>query len=65
MILWAQAALVAYGLVPNNLKFAAIFMNGLPLGMVWGMVVGYLEGRRTSEMLRMARGMPSPISPMT
>src|SRR5262249_25364721 len=29
----------------------AIFLNGLPLGMVWGLVVSYLEGRRTSEIL--------------
>ena len=25
--------------------------NGMPLGMVWGTVVLYLEGRRTSELL--------------
>src|SRR5438105_314508 len=51
LIAWAQLALVAYGLVPNNLKVIAIFLNGLPLGMVWGLVVWYLEGRRTSELL--------------
>jgi len=51
LIGWAELALVAYGLVPNNLKVAAIFFNGLPLGMVWGLVVWYLEGRGTSELL--------------
>jgi len=51
LILWGEAALVLYGIVPNNLKVVAIFLNGLPLGMVWGMVVWYLEGRRTSELL--------------
>ena len=51
LILWAELALLAYGLVPNNLKTVAIFLNGLPLGMVWGLVVWYLEGRRTSELL--------------
>src|SRR6266540_2835207 len=51
LIVWAELALVAYGLVPNNLKVIAIFFNGLPLGMVWGLVVWYLEGRRTSELL--------------
>lgn len=51
LIVWAQAALVLYGIVPNNLKVLAIFFNGLPLGMVWGLVVWYLEGRRTSELL--------------
>jgi len=51
LIFWAELALIVYGLVPNNLKAVAIFFNGLPLGMVWGLVVWYLEGRRTSELL--------------
>lgn len=51
LILASHAALVMFAIVPNELKLIAIFLNGLPLGMVWGMVVGYLEGRRTSELL--------------
>jgi len=51
LIAWAQTALVGFGLAPDNFKVVAIFLNGLALGMVWGMVVGYLEGRRTSELL--------------
>jgi hypothetical protein len=51
LILWAELALVAYGLVPNGWKIVPIFLNGLPLGMVWGLVVWYLEGRRTSDVL--------------
>lgn len=35
--------------MPYNLIF--LFLNGLPLGMVWGMVFGYLEGRRFTEVL--------------
>jgi len=51
LIIWAELALVLYGILPNNYKVIAIFLNGLPLGMVWGLVVWYLEGRRTSELL--------------
>src|SRR5256885_891588 len=51
LIVWAELALIAYGLVPDDFKVVAIFFNGLPLGMVWGLVVWYLEGRRTSEFL--------------
>ena len=40
-----------FAVLPNNLKVVAILLNGLPPGMVWGLVVWYLEGRRTSEML--------------
>lgn len=51
LILWAQAALVGFALLPVDLKFIALFLNGLSLGMVWGLVVWYLEGRQTSELL--------------
>ncbi len=51
LILAAELSLVLYGVVPNQWKWLAIFLNGLPLGMVWGLVVWYLEGRRLSEIL--------------
>lgn len=51
MILAALTALFAFAVLPPSLKVMAIFFNGLPLGMVWGLVVWYLEGRKTSEML--------------
>lgn len=51
LVLCAEGALVLFALAPPPLKVAAIFFNGLPLGMVWGLVVWYLEGRRTSELL--------------
>ncbi len=50
-ILAAEGALVLFAIVPPAWKVAAIFLNGLPLGMIWGLVVWYLEGRRTSELL--------------
>jgi phosphonate degradation associated HDIG domain protein len=51
LILCAQAALVLFAILPPDFKVLAIFLNGLPLGMVWGLVVWYLEGRMTSELL--------------
>jgi hypothetical protein len=51
LILVAQLALLLFAVLPNDYKVLAIFLNGLPLGMVWGLVVWYLEGRRTSELL--------------
>lgn len=44
-------ALVLFAIVPTPLKIVAMFLNGLPLGMIWGLVFGYMEGRRTSEVL--------------
>ncbi len=51
MIFAAQLSLLLFAILPDSLKAAAIFLNGLSLGMVWGLVVWYLEGRRVSEML--------------
>jgi len=47
----AELALLLFAILPAEGQVLAIFLNGLPLGMVWGMVVRYLEGRRTSELL--------------
>jgi hypothetical protein len=44
-------ALLLFAVVPPNWKVAALFLNGLPLGMIWGLVFGYVEGRRTSEVV--------------
>src|SRR5215469_10740626 len=42
-------ALVAFALLPAPWNVIALFVNGLPLGMIWGLVYGYMEGRRVSE----------------
>jgi Family of unknown function (DUF5690) len=51
LILLAWAALVLFALLPAPWNVAAMFLNGLPLGMIWGLVFGFMEGRRTSEVL--------------
>jgi len=40
-----------FAIVPAPYNIVFLFTNGLPLGMVWGMVFGYLEGRRMTEVL--------------
>lgn len=50
-IFLAEIGLLLFAVVPGNYKIAAIFLNGFPLGMIWGLVVSFLEGRRTSELL--------------
>jgi hypothetical protein len=51
LILLAGVALVLFALIPAPWNVAAMFLNGLPLGMIWGLVFGFMEGRRTSEVL--------------
>jgi hypothetical protein len=40
-----------FAIVPPPYNLIFLFTNGFPLGMVWGMVFGYLEGRRMTEVL--------------
>jgi hypothetical protein len=51
LILLSWVALLLFALLPAPWNVAAMFLNGLPLGMIWGLVFGYMEGRRTSEVL--------------
>ncbi len=47
----AEVALILFGLLPPPLSVGCLFLNGLPLGMVFGLVLGFLEGRRMTEAL--------------
>ncbi len=47
----AFLALVGFAAVPRPWNIPFLFLNGLPLGMVWGLVFSYLEGRRYTEVL--------------
>lgn len=47
----AELMLVAFALVPTPWNIVCLFFNGLALGLIWGLVFGFLEGRRQSEIL--------------
>jgi hypothetical protein len=49
----AELALVGFGAVPLRLKPFCLFVNGLPLGLIWGIVFSFIEGRRSSDFLTM------------
>lgn len=51
MISIAGLSLLFFGLVPAPYNIIFLFTNGFPLGLVWGMVFGYLEGRRNTDAL--------------
>jgi hypothetical protein len=51
MVIVAGVSWLLFALVPAPYNMIFLFTNGLPLGMVWGMVFGYLEGRRMTEVL--------------
>ncbi len=45
LVFFAESALVLFGIVPRPWNAVCLFANGLPLGMVFGLVLGFLEGR--------------------
>lgn len=47
----AWLALLLFALTPHPYNFIWMFLNGLPLGMIWGIVFAFLEGRRNTELL--------------
>ena len=47
----AELALLGFALVPAPWNIVFLFLNGLPLGMVYGVVLSFLEGRRQTDAL--------------
>jgi len=47
----AEGALMGFAFTPAPWNAAWLFLNGLPLGMVWGLIFGFLEGRRVTEFM--------------
>lgn len=51
LVIIAWLALLGFALIPQPYNATFMLLNGLPLGMVWGIVFSYLEGRRVTEIL--------------
>ncbi len=51
LITIAELALFLFAITPAPWNFIWLFLNGLPLGMVFGLVLGFLEGRKVTEFL--------------
>ena len=47
----SEIALVGFGLTPFPYNVVFLFLNGLPLGLIFGIIFSFLEGRRFTEML--------------
>jgi hypothetical protein len=44
-------ALLGFALVPAPWGIAFLFLNGLPIGMIFGIVFRFLEGRKSTDLL--------------
>ncbi len=47
----AWLALLFFAIVPAPYNIIFLFINGFPLGLIWGLVFGYLEGRKSTEFM--------------
>ncbi len=54
LIAASEIALVGFAYLPLPLKVLMIFFNGLPLGMIFGLILSFLEGRKQTEALSAA-----------
>ena len=51
LIAAAEIALLLFAVTPPPWNWVWLFFNGLPLGMVFGLVLAFLEGRQVTEAL--------------
>ncbi|MEC7770964.1 MAG: DUF5690 family protein [Bacteroidota bacterium] len=51
LIVLAEISLLLFAWVPPPYNIPFMFLNGFPLGMIWGIVFSYIEGRRFTDIL--------------
>jgi hypothetical protein len=51
LIAFAATSLLLFAITPSPYNVVFLFLNGIPLGMVWGIVFSFLEGRKTTEFM--------------
>jgi hypothetical protein len=51
LIGFAWLMLLFFGLAPRPYNIVFLFLNGIPLGLIWGLVYSYIEGRRATEFM--------------
>jgi len=44
-------ALFLFAIIPAPWNIALMFINGFPLGMIWGIIFSYVEGRMTTDFI--------------
>ena len=51
LLLLSWFPLFLFPLIPAPLNIACLFLNGLPLGIIWGIVFSFAEGRRGTDFI--------------
>lgn len=50
-VIVAEASLIAFGMIAAPYNAFAMFLNGLSLGCMWGVIFSFIEGRRVTDIL--------------
>lgn len=58
----AELSLVFFGLLSAPYNIAAMFLNGLSLGCMWGIIFSFIEGRKMTDILASLLGVSMIIS---
>lgn len=58
----AELALVDFGLLEAPYNVAAMFVNGLSLGCMWGVIFSFIEGRKVTDILASLLGVSMVFS---
>jgi len=51
LVLISWIAWIAFALIPPPYNFWVLFFNGFPLGLLWGIIFSYIEGRRATDFI--------------
>ena len=61
-VVMAEASLLLFGWLPAPYNIIGMFLNGLSLGCMWGVIFSFLEGRRVTDILASLMGVSMVIS---
>ena len=51
LVLISWLAWLLFAVVPAPVNIVFLFMNGFPLGLLWGIIFSYIEGRKTTDLI--------------
>jgi MFS family permease len=54
LVVISWIAWLLFAIIPPPYNFWCLFFNGFPLGMLWGIVFSYVEGRRATDVISAA-----------
>lgn len=54
LVVISWIAWLLFALLPPPYNFWCLFFNGFPLGMLWGVIFSYVEGRRATDFISAA-----------